>query len=194
MSVLHTASFKEFGSLVCLWQALKHWKMQLKIRSLNVTWRRDLWGHRVIVFYKCAKLLAEQLWQIWRRYMPLFFSICEKTWGGLISAPRPCAGYANIFGVFYAIKPASLCARNNVFIFIETISMNFNPFYGIIANQRTNTMVTHKTPILQLSYATIFEVFYAKKTASTLRSKLYFHIHRKRNNISEFQHISRINC
>ena len=24
--------------------------MQLKVRSLNVTWRRELWGYRVIVF------------------------------------------------------------------------------------------------------------------------------------------------
>ena len=51
---------------MCLWQALKLWKMQLEVRSFNVTWSRDLWGHRVIVFWKCVKLLAEQLWQIWR--------------------------------------------------------------------------------------------------------------------------------
>ena len=48
--------------------------MQVEVRSLNVTWRRELWGHRVIVFWKCVKLLAEQLWQIWRRYAP--------RWGG----------------------------------------------------------------------------------------------------------------
>ena len=29
-----------------------------------VAWRGDLWGHRVIIFWKCVKLLAEQLWQI----------------------------------------------------------------------------------------------------------------------------------
>ena len=39
MSVLHTASFKEFGSLGCLWQALKLRKTQLEVRSLNP--RRD---------------------------------------------------------------------------------------------------------------------------------------------------------
>ena len=44
--------------------------MQLEVMSFNVTWRRDLWGHRVIVFWKCVKLLAEQLWQIWRCYAP----------------------------------------------------------------------------------------------------------------------------
>ena len=90
MSVLHTASFKEFRSLMCLWQALKLWKMQLEVRSLNVTWRRDLWCHRVIVFWKCTKLLAEQLWQIWRRYAPPFFRYLRKTWGGgRMTAPPP---------------------------------------------------------------------------------------------------------
>ena len=38
---------------MCLWQALKLWKMQLEVGSFNVTWSRDLWGHRVIVFWKC---------------------------------------------------------------------------------------------------------------------------------------------
>ena len=81
MSLLYTASFKEFGSLVCLWHDVKLRKTQLEVRSLNVTWRRDLWGHRVIVFWKCVKLLAEQLWKIWRRYAPPFFAICEKPEG-----------------------------------------------------------------------------------------------------------------
>ena len=89
MSLLYTASFKEFGSLVCLWYDVKLRKTQLEVRSLNVTWRRDLWCRRVIVFFwKCVKLLAEQLWQIWRRYH--FFAICEKKkLRGLISAPPP---------------------------------------------------------------------------------------------------------
>ena len=78
MSLLYTASFKEFGSLVCLWHDVKLRKTQLEVRSLNVTWRRDLWGHRVIVFWKCVKLLAEQLWQIWRRYAPPFFRYLRK--------------------------------------------------------------------------------------------------------------------
>ena len=86
MSVLHTVSFKEFGSLVCLWQDVKLRKTQLEVRSLNVTWRRDLCCHRVIVFWKCVKLLAEQLWQIWRRYV--FFRYLRKTLGGgRITAP-----------------------------------------------------------------------------------------------------------
>ena len=36
--------------------------------------RRDLWGHRVIVFWKCVKLLIEQLWQRRR-----FFRYLRKT-------------------------------------------------------------------------------------------------------------------
>ena len=37
-------------------------------------------GHRF--FLKCVKLLAEQLWQIWRRYAPPFFHYLRETWGG----------------------------------------------------------------------------------------------------------------
>ena len=83
MSLLHTVSFKEFGSLVCLWHDVKLRKTQLEVRSLNVTWRRDLWCYRVIVFLKkLVKLLAEQLWQIWRRYAPPFFSLSAKNLRG----------------------------------------------------------------------------------------------------------------
>ena len=39
-------------------------KTQLEVGSFYVAWRGDLWGHRVIIFWKCVKLLAEQLWQI----------------------------------------------------------------------------------------------------------------------------------
>ena len=35
MSLLYTASFKEFGSLVCLWHDVKLRKTQLEVRSLN---------------------------------------------------------------------------------------------------------------------------------------------------------------
>ena len=91
MSLLYTASFKEFGSLVCLWHDVKLRKTQLEVRSLNVIWRRDLWCHRVIVFWKCVKLLAEQLWQIWRRYAPPFFCYLRKTWGGGGADNRPPA-------------------------------------------------------------------------------------------------------
>ena len=79
MSLLNTASFKEFESLVCLWHDVKLRKTQLEVRSLNVTWRRDLWCHRVIVFWKCVKLCAEQLWQIWWRVAPSFFPYLRKT-------------------------------------------------------------------------------------------------------------------
>ena len=43
-------------------------------------------------FWKCVKLLAEQLWQIWRP----FFRYLRKTWGGggLISAPPAVRGFS----------------------------------------------------------------------------------------------------
>ena len=49
MPLLYMVSFKEFGSLVCLWHDFKLRKTQLEVRSLNVTWPRDLWSHRVVV-------------------------------------------------------------------------------------------------------------------------------------------------
>ena len=86
MSLLYTVSFKEFGSLVCLWHDVKIRKTQLEVRSLNVTWRR----HRVIVFWKCVKLLAEQLWQIWRRHV---FSLSAKNLrGGADNRPPAVRG------------------------------------------------------------------------------------------------------
>ena len=64
MSVLLPASFKEFRSLMCLWQALKLWKKQLEVRSLNVIWRRDLWGQEVNIFRQCLKVCHEKLCKI----------------------------------------------------------------------------------------------------------------------------------
>ena len=57
MSLLCTASFKEFGSLVCLWHDVKLRKMQIDVRSLNATF--GVIGSSFS--WKCVKLLAEQL-------------------------------------------------------------------------------------------------------------------------------------
>ena len=66
----------------------------------------------------------------------------------------------------HAKKPASLYVGNIIFIFIETITTNFNIFYGIIANQGANTMITPKTTTICLPNDTIFGAFHAKKFAS----------------------------
>ena len=58
MSLPYTTSFKEFGSLVSLWNDVKLRKTQLEVRSLNVTWRDDLWGHRVIVFLEMCQIVG----------------------------------------------------------------------------------------------------------------------------------------
>ena len=63
-------------------------------------------------------------------------------------------------------KPASLYVGNIRFIFIETITTNFNIFYAIIANQGANTIITPKTTIICLPNDTIFGAFHAKKLAS----------------------------
>ena len=89
MSLLYTASFKEFGSLVCLWHDVKLRKTQLEVRSLNVTWRRGLWGHRIIVFFgnvsNCWMNSYGKFGGATRRH---FFAIREKSEG---AANRPPA-------------------------------------------------------------------------------------------------------
>ena len=70
------------------------------------------------------------------------------------------------FLYIHAKKPASLYVGNIIFIFIETITTTFNIFYGIIANQGANTMITPKTTIICLPNDTIFGAFHAKKLAS----------------------------
>ena len=95
MPLLCKASFKEFGSLVWLWQDVKLRKTQLEVGSLNATWSRDLWGHRVIVFFgnvsNCWLNSYGKFGGATRRRF--FFAICEKLYGGLKSTPpRRCEG------------------------------------------------------------------------------------------------------
>ena len=96
MPLLYHASFKELGSLVCPWHDVKLRKTQLEVRSFNPTWSRDLLGQRVIFFWKCVKLLAEQLWQIWRRYAPPFSRYLRKTLRGGWNQPPPAGARVNI--------------------------------------------------------------------------------------------------
>ena len=58
MLLLYIVSFKEFGSLVCLWHYVKLRKTQLEVRSLTATWSRDLWGHRVVVFLEMCQIVG----------------------------------------------------------------------------------------------------------------------------------------
>ena len=58
MLLLYIVSFKEFGSLVCLWHDVKLRKTQLEVRSLTATWSRDLWGHRVVVFLEMCQIVG----------------------------------------------------------------------------------------------------------------------------------------
>ena len=77
MLLLYIVSFKEFGSLVCLWHDVKLRKTQLEVRSLTATWSRDLWGHRVVVFLEMCQIVGYG--GATRRR---FFAICEKPQGG----------------------------------------------------------------------------------------------------------------
>ena len=100
--------------------------------------------------------------------------------------------FESLSGIFKQNKPASLSARSSIFIFIENISTNFNPFYGLIANKRTNIVVTHKTTVIQLSYATIFGVFYAKKQSASLcaRNNIFIFIETLWTNFNQFYGIN----
>ena len=78
-------------SLMCLWQALKLWKMQLEVRSFNVTWRCDLWCHRFIVFLEMCQIVG---WKAMANLVVLraaVFSLSAKNLRG-DNRPRPCAG------------------------------------------------------------------------------------------------------
>ena len=63
--------------------------MQLEVRSFNVTWRRDLWGYRVIVFL-CGKF--SNCYQnnygkfVFQNRQNRFSAICENS-EGRITAP-----------------------------------------------------------------------------------------------------------
>ena len=72
------------------------------------------------------------------------------------------------FLIYSCKKTCVTLRRNIIFIFIETITTNFNIFYGIIANQGANTMITPKTTIICLPNDTIFGAFHAKKKLASL--------------------------
>ena len=46
-------------------------------------------------FWKCVKLLAEQLWQIWRRYAPPFSPLSTKNLTGGWNQPPPAGARVN---------------------------------------------------------------------------------------------------
>ena len=94
MLLLYIVSFKEFGSLVCLWHDVKLRKTQLEVRSLTATWSRDLWGHRVVVFFRnVSNCWLNNYGKFGGATRRRFFAISEKPQGGLKSTPpRPCEG------------------------------------------------------------------------------------------------------
>ena len=92
MSLLYTASFKEFGSLVCLWHDVKlRKKRNLRSGHLMSPGGVTFGVIGSSFFWKCVKLLAEQLWQNWRRHALPFFSLSAKNLRGRITAPPPPA-------------------------------------------------------------------------------------------------------
>ena len=80
---------------MCLWQDVKLRKTQLEVGSLNATWSRDLWGHRVIVFSEMCQIVGlTAMANLAALRAAVFFAICEKPYGGgLKSTPPPVRGF-----------------------------------------------------------------------------------------------------
>ena len=108
MLLLYIVSFKEFGSLVCLWHDVKLRKTQLEVRSLTATWSRDLWGQRVVVFLEMCQIVG---WAAMAKLAALraavFFTICEKPYGGVKINPPPVRGLKLVYGVIMCEKTES---------------------------------------------------------------------------------------
>ena len=83
--------------MVCLWHDVKLRKTQLEVRSLNATWSRDLWGHRVIVF--CGNVSNCWLNSYGKFGVAIraavFFAICEKNLTGRLKSTPPAGARVN---------------------------------------------------------------------------------------------------
>ena len=78
--------------------------MQLEVRSFNVTWRRDLWGHRVIVFVNVSNCWLNSYGKVGGATRRRFFVICEKKkpeGGGGEYPPLAVCGLTSLFISFY---------------------------------------------------------------------------------------------
>ena len=106
MLLLYIVSFKEFGSLVCLWHDVKLRKTQLEVRSLTATWSRDLWGHRVVVFYKCVQIVCWTAMGNLAALRAAVFSLSAKNHTGVeINPPPPVRGLRK---KYYILKKEAL--------------------------------------------------------------------------------------
>ena len=130
MPLLCNASFKEFGSLVCLWQDVKLRKTQLEVGSHNATWSRDLWGHRVIVFFgNVSNCWLNSYGKFGGATRRRFFAICEKPYGGGVEInppPPPVRGLrarlrnngsaryppTSLLGCCICVHAISICSQN----------------------------------------------------------------------------------
>ena len=94
MLLLYIVSFKEFGSLVCLWHDVKLRKTQLEVRSLTATWSRDLWGHRVVVFLEMCQIVGWTAMANLAALRAAVFSLSAKNLrgGGWNQPPPPVRG------------------------------------------------------------------------------------------------------
>ena len=98
MLLLYIVSFKEFGSLVCLWHDVKLRKTQLEVRSLTATWSRDLWGHRVVVFLEMCQIVGWTAMANLAALRAAVFSLSAKNLtGGWNQPPPPVRGLMTLF-------------------------------------------------------------------------------------------------
>ena len=95
MLLLYIVSFKEFGSLVCLWHDVKLRKTQLEVRSLTATWSRDLWGHRVVVFLEMWQIVGWTAMANLAALRAAVFSLSAKNLRGVEINPPPAGARVN---------------------------------------------------------------------------------------------------
>ena len=97
MLLLYIVSFKEFGSLVCLWHDVKLRKTQLEVRSLIATWSRDLWGHRVVVFLEMCQIVGWTAMANLAALRAAVFSLSAKNLRGGWNQPPPAGARVKAF-------------------------------------------------------------------------------------------------
>ena len=126
MLLLYIVSFKEFGSLVCLWHDVKLRKTQLEVRSLTATWSRDLWGHRVVVFLEMCQIVGWTAMANLAALRAAVFSLSAKNLrgGGGVKSTPPAGARVNLdrlHTVYFARHLSNFHNRQNI---KHTLCMN----------------------------------------------------------------------
>ena len=81
---------------MCLWHDVKLRKTHLEVKSPNVTWRRDLWCHQVIVFLEMCQIVGWTAMANLAALRTAVFSLSAKNLRGADNRPPAVRGL-NLF-------------------------------------------------------------------------------------------------